>query len=73
MKNKLTPWFPIETPPVRVGVYNVSCHAHRQTGHWYAYWDGRWFGFYYQSAQAAADGVRRTCRDATASWRGIAK
>jgi hypothetical protein len=32
---KLTPWFPADVKPVRVGVYEV-----RMKAPWYRYWDG---------------------------------
>jgi hypothetical protein len=38
-----TPWFSVKTPPVRPGVYNISCRDHDQTGTWFAYFDGEYW------------------------------
>lgn len=40
---EMTTWFSVDTPPVRKGVYNISCRNHDQTGDWYSYWDGEFW------------------------------
>lgn len=72
---KLTPWFPMATPPVRVGVYNVSCITKNQSGIWYSYWDGKSFNWYtYKPKDAFNEKNEGTgAGPSTKSWRGISK
>lgn len=72
MSKKLTPWFPMSVKPTRIGVYNVSCRAHDQSGTWYAKWDGVRFHWY---ATHPDDVWSRdhSGNDHTQSWRGLAK
>ena len=50
---KLTPWFTKGEKPVHIGVYNVSCRKHDQTGNWYSYWNGKEFSYWCRSIEAA--------------------
>lgn len=44
---KYTPWFSVDNPPTRPGVYNISCRDYDQTGHWFSYFDGYfWYSWY---------------------------
>lgn len=48
-KAELTPWYPAEMNPVRVGVYRTGndwCAAQKHDCGAYAYWDGaRWLSY----------------------------
>jgi hypothetical protein len=79
---KLTPWFPIEILPVRVGVYNVSCQSEDQSGDWYSYFDGTKFGYFVgkydgdtriETAGHAFRARDNRTRAEVLSWRGILK
>lgn len=69
----LTPWFPISSPPVRPGVYNVSCQYENQSGAWYSYFDGEKFGWFgCDSDEAYSERTRRTTARVK-SWRGLSE
>lgn len=74
MKPKLTPWFPAHMPPEHKGVYEVE-DSDEIEGPWYAYWDGKRFGYRYwkspKSAEIHMDD--KTCCPALAKWRGLAE
>jgi hypothetical protein len=72
--DELTEWFSIETPPVRKGVYNVSCNGTDQSGQWYSYWDGLRFNYYSYQNEAYEDYLNHGlgAGPATQSWRGLA-
>ncbi len=39
--SKLTPWFPIETKPVHIGVYETKYHLFEdEWSHGFSYWNG---------------------------------
>jgi hypothetical protein len=72
----LTPRYPAAVAPKRRGVYEVKDgDSHFPDEHWFAYWDGRKFGFRCMNTPANAE----FCRDrptylpARASWRGLAR
>lgn len=74
---KLTNWFVKGEAPWEPGVYNVSCRKTKQSGDWWARWDGRrWF-----CASRYKEGAARTTLPASApnfwhhdgSWRGLAE
>jgi hypothetical protein len=72
MSKELTPWFPMRVKPARIGVYNVSCRAHDQSGAWYAKWDGfrfHWYAKHPNDILSSDHGGN----DRTQSWRGLAK
>lgn len=65
---KLTPWFPASVKPVRVGVYRV------ESGGWYAYWNGRKFGWRdLTPSKAYANRNEATLCTKLASWCGLAE
>jgi hypothetical protein len=73
---KLTPWFTNGEKPVHVGVYNVSCRREKQSGIWYAYWDGERFHFFESSVKCAYEMEVCESRDhvlTKGSWRGLAE
>ena len=74
-EQKLTPWFPISTLPVREGVYNISCQKNNQTGDWYAYFDGKHFrGCWRFRVEDVAESWETSGQSVSGkSWRGIAK
>lgn len=74
-QHTITPWFPVSTPPIRKGVYNVSCRKSNQSGDWYSFWDGvafNWFTTSVDKAKIEYDAGMRVS-SITLSWRGIAK
>ena len=40
-KQELTPWYPADIKPVRVGKYQVKCAVKYFHEYFYAYWDGK--------------------------------
>lgn len=48
---KLTPWFPPDVKPVRVGVYEKNLFNGRR---WYSKWDGSQWLFICETADGAA-------------------
>lgn len=68
----LSPWFPVRIKPVRAGVYNVSCWSRKQTGNWYAYWDGERFGWFHNEPQGAFN-MRESWGAVAKSWRGLTR
>ena len=40
-KQELTPWYPADIKPVRVGTYQVKCVTKYFCEYFYAYWDGK--------------------------------
>lgn len=76
-EQKLTPWFINGEKPARPGVYNVSCRKHKQSGRWYARWDGvSWFRAFTGVSTAGRE-VHATVIPnhwhAVGSWRGLAE
>jgi hypothetical protein len=74
MKPKLTPWFPAHVVPVRIGVYEVD-DEDGIDGPWYAYWDGRKFGFRCWKGPQEAFNYRydKTYLSEFSKWRGLAE
>lgn len=78
---KYTPWFSFDTPPVRPGIYNVSCRTEGQTGRWFAKFDGlRWSGWLRVRAGSNVPSFRGVSFDRTPNgmpywwtWRGLTK
>lgn len=72
-RGAVTPWFPADVHPVRVGVYQVSDGCTQDD--WYAYWDGMKFGW--RSCMGARDAYEDrdspTCCPGHVEWRGLAK
>lgn len=76
---KKTPWFPFSTPPVRPGVYNVSCRHENQSGLWYGRFDGERWSIWWHARR----GHRKAIIGASMShgqllikegtWRGLTK
>jgi hypothetical protein len=67
---ELTPWF-VDVLPARKGVYNVSCERSKQSGQWYAHFNGKRFG-YFSAEPEMAFLLRRQKTNAVAlSWRGM--
>lgn len=74
MSALVTGWMPADTPPVRVGVYEVSDHDDdRMPCQWFAYWDGKKFCYRYCSEPQSAFDCRdiKTCLPPLVKWRGI--
>lgn len=71
---KLSIWFPHYVLPAHIGVYEVDdCDG--LDGPWYAYWDGKKFGYRSWIGPDAAYSMRNdptSCRE-TAQWRGLAE
>ena len=74
-KQKLTPWFPVTTPPTRVGLYEVRYNGWKDL---YSWWNGEHFclcGFKKEAvrwkATKSGDMYHERYRDRV--WRGIAK
>lgn len=65
--NKLTPWYPGDVKPVRVGVYE-RCHAH---GNRFSYWDGEYWCGWAQSPQAAKENMGSHSFEQYTPWRGL--
>jgi hypothetical protein len=76
-KQKLTPWFPISTPPVRPGVYQVETEYGLNLPWLCEYRGGQWLGTVsgQRTADEASEIGRRigpTSCELT-QWRGLAK
>ncbi len=70
-KPKLTPWFPADVKPVRVGVYLVKSPLLLTGG--FSYWDGkRWGWICYTRRDAAAEKVYPGASQ-DKQWRGLAE
>jgi|APGre2960657373_1045057.scaffolds.fasta_scaffold136004_1 hypothetical protein len=66
---KLTPWFPANVKPVRVGVYEV-----RMKAPWYRYWDGvHWHAGHCTSELACALPHLPIENTPPEPWRGLAE
>lgn len=78
-ESKLTPWFVNGETPELPGVYNVSCRKERQTGDWFAKWDGkRWYYATWRYEQQCYKKAEREKQEArpwheNGSWRGLAE
>jgi hypothetical protein len=65
---KLTPWFPANVKPVRVGVYQVR---DTDTLPWYRRWDGAHWHIGAESVRIAA--ATSMPIDSQLPWRGLAE
>jgi len=73
MKQKLSAWFPKHIVPVRVGVYQVKESKDYGRKPWYAYWDGKKFGYRALSVDDAFElRWQMTMLPAQCKWRGLA-
>lgn len=68
---KLTPWFPGDVKPARVGVYQQFCGLGDRIG--YQRWDGRAWHLWAGSPEEAA-GINRPATSSAQNdtWRGLA-
>lgn len=65
----LTPWYPAEVLPVRVGVYEVKAWSY----HWYSHWNGTRWGFCERTPREAHKyRAGRTDRQII-QWRGLSR
>jgi hypothetical protein len=72
---KKTDWFPNNTTPVRIGVYQTRL-GNKDHEVWFQHWDGEEWGFSCMSAEAAACFARhRRIRSEfqKVQWRGLTK
>ena len=73
MKQKLTPWYPGEIKPIRIGVYERQYPARSWTS--YCYWDGRIFSQGWKAPEPAKE--YRNLPSASSyqnlPWRGVAR
>lgn len=70
-KPKLTPWFPSDTKPARVGVYNAT---DQRVAGVYRYWDEKQWYFYSLTINGAHRNfmaVLKSCHS-NFPWRGLA-
>lgn len=65
MSKKLTPWFPPEVKPVRVGVYRVAYGR-------YAMWNGSKWGYAHSTIEYASAYPFYDCAWPDKQWRGLA-
>ena len=72
---KLTPWYPGDVKPVRVGVYQrdysgttFSCHRSQ-----YCYWNGRHWGMYGTTVSSAKRWSYAVSGWQVLPWRGVEK
>ena len=74
--NELTPWFDAIVKPARVGVYQVDWKPSAQESEyqWYAYWDGREWGWMAISISRAiaSYNLNPDRRHKELAWRGLA-
>ncbi len=66
----LTPWIPISSPPIRVGVYETK--SARSDAVYYSYWDGHRFHGEWYSPERAMDNTDWEWGQQMAYWRGLA-
>lgn len=65
----VTQWFDEYTEPVHKGVYERK----GRIGNFYAYWNGKYWGFNCGTVKAAFIFVNTESVDQSLPWRGIAK
>lgn len=75
MTAKLTPWFPPDVKPVRVGVYEArwTLPAMRVRNIQYQHWNGVTWGAWAQSPTAALRNAIGPSMRQDPEWRGLAK
>lgn len=64
---KLTPWFPGDVKPVHVGVYETDRIGRFQ------YWNGKSWGYYMPSAEAAERVKASFSARQQPEWRGLSE
>lgn len=70
-KQKRTPWFPVSTPPERVGVYErVICDGANVV---FQHWNGRWWGQYDINVVGAHAVRSRRSYHQSGKWRSLAE
>jgi hypothetical protein len=65
----LTPWFPADVKPVRVGVYERDMGA-SLCGK-YSHWNGQWWGGWANTVESAADNANYGSEVQNKPWRGL--
>lgn len=71
---KLTPWFPPQVTPVRVGVYQACIpYPHPEDPVEFAYWDGARWGWLHNTVKQAARYKRTAHAIQLKCWRGLAE
>lgn len=68
-KQKLTPWFPADAKPARIGVYQRLFDCHER----YALWNGESWRFAAGSAAEAHSYARHPTTSRELPWRGLAE
>lgn len=68
---KLTPWFPGDINPVRVGPYERDYDD--GNGSAYCYWNGRYFGWSAETPAAATTKAGQRSAKQDLPWRGLAE
>lgn len=69
-EDQLTPWFPAEVKPVRIGFYQTMFGSTLSEG--YSFWDGKnWWCQYKGLDRAIFWGSRDGKGDQTKIWRGL--
>lgn len=66
--SKLTPWYPPEVKPVRVGVYESITSAPP----WFRYWDGSHWHWGARTVEEAFKN-REACTVVREAWRGLTR
>jgi hypothetical protein len=66
-KRKLTPWFPAQTPPARIGLYERRVVA--GTERRFSYWNGKFWGLSLESKETAVE-YRNSISAMNTDWRG---
>lgn len=70
MSKKLTPWFPADVKPVRVGVYKARLTKNPEVSG-FGFWDGRRWGWLHNTEQRAmTDDLEGSSQNK--EWRGLA-
>jgi hypothetical protein len=69
---KLTPWFPENVDPVRVGVYERKTLLYTETNRWFNYWDGQWRPGG-PTFDHAINGSKQPPLQVRLQWRGLAR
>lgn len=73
-KPKLTPWFDKHVKPVHTGVYIADWQKASLHGTWYAYWDGKKWGWMVNTVDMALSIYQTSKRNRhpQLAWRGLA-
>jgi len=75
-KYEKTDWFPMTTPPVRKGIYEVACSDKEPYSYPFGYWDGQDFrgiGATPEDALLDEDYISVSLNHMSNFWRGIKK